>query len=481
MHPTNRGPRYVLTVLVCVAAACATNPVTGKREITLISEAQEIAMGRQADADVRREMGIYDDPKLQRYVEDIGHTLAKLSHRPNLPWQFAVVDHPAVNAFALPGGFIYLTRGILPYMADEAELAGVLGHEIAHVTARHSVQQATRAMGGQIGIIALGVFVPATRPLGDVTAAGLGVLFMKYGRDDEREADRVGIEYAAKGGWDPAAVPGVLQTLSRMSELSEKGVPNWLSTHPEPGSRVVEAQPIVAKFATADARARNREAFLRMIDGIVVGDNPKDGIVRGNAFLHPEMRFALEFPEGWNVMNSPSQVAAQEPGEKHYMLLQLVDRPQGRSVDEIAARAMADAGFKRLEGQPTRLGGLDAFVGLYQGQISGIGRVIMRAAHVMQGRNVYVVAGFAPEAEFGRIDRVVTDSIGTFRELSAREAAEIRPNRLDFYTVRAGDTWQSIAARGGGLVKATDLAIMNNHDVSDQPDPGERIKIVVAG
>jgi predicted Zn-dependent protease len=325
------------------------------------------------------------------------------------------------------------------------------------------------------------VFVPATRPFGDLTSAGLGMLFMKFGRDDEREADRVGIEYAAKGGWDPAAVPSVLQTLSRMDELSEKGVPNWLSTHPEPASRVVEAQPLAAKFAAAEARERNRDAFLRMIDGIVIGDNPKDGIVRGNAFLHPVMRFALEFPDGWDVMNSPSQVAAREPGEQHYMLLQLVDRPQGRTAQEIGTREMSNAGFKRLEGQATRIGGLDAFVGLYQGQISDVGRVVMRAAHVVQGRSVYVIAGFAPEASFGRIDRAVTQSLSTFRELSPAEAANIHPNKLDFYTVRAGDTWQSIASRGGGLVRATELAIMNQHDVSDQPDPGERIKIVVEG
>jgi len=464
-----------------LAAACATNPVTGKREITLVSEAQEIAMGQQADAEVRREMGVYDDPELQRYVEDIGYKLAKLSHRPNLPWQFTVVDHPAVNAFALPGGFIYITRGILPYLNDEAELAGVLGHEIGHVTRRHAAQQATRAMLGQGAILGLGIFVPATQPFGSVTSAGLGVLFMKFGREDEREADRLGIEYAAKGGWDPAAVPDVLTTLSRMDELSERGVPNWLSTHPDPGSRVAEAQPVVAQFASLNASDRNRDAFLRRIDGLVVGDNPRDGIVRGSVFLHPAMRFGIEFPDGWEVLNSPSQVAAREPGQKRYMILQLVDRPQGRTVDEIASRSMIDAGFRRLEGQSTQINGLDAFVGLYQGQLSGIGRVIMRAAHIRQGRQVFIVGGFAPDADFEKVDGAIGASLRTFRELDAREAASIRPNHLDFYTVRAGDTWQSIASRGKGLARASDLAIMNHHPVNEQPSPGERIKIVVEG
>jgi predicted Zn-dependent protease len=468
-------------VLAALAAGCATNPVSGKREITLVSEAQEIAMGQQADADVRREMGIYDDPELQRYVSDIGYKLAKLSHRPNLPWQFAVVDHPAVNAFALPGGFIYITRGILPYLDDEAELAGVLGHEIGHVTARHSAQQATRAMLGQGAMIGLSIFVPATQPFGDVGSAGMGVLFMKFGRDDEREADRVGMDYAAKGGWDPAGVPGLLQTLARMDELSERGVPNWLSTHPEPASRVAEAGPIAVKLASPTAAERNRDAFLQRIDGIVVGDNPKDGIVRGSRFLHPVMRFAVEFPEGWDVQNSQSQVAAKDADQKHYMLFQLVDRPQGRTAGEIAARAMMSAGFKELEGQATRLNTLEAYVGLYQGQMSGFGRVVMRAAHIVHGRQVYVLAGFAPEAEFGRIDKDVTQSIHSFRELSEREAANIRPNRLDFYTVRSGDTWQSIAVRGGNLARATDLAIMNHRAVNEQPEPGQRIKIVVEG
>ena len=474
--------RAVLAVAAVVsAAACATNPVSGHKEISLVSEAQEIAMGQLADAEVRREMGLYDNPELQRYVQDIGYRLAKLSHRPNLPWQFAVVDHPAVNAFALPGGFIYITRGILPYLNDEAELAGVLGHEIGHVTARHSAQQATRAMLGQGALIGLGVFVPSTRPFGDLSSVGLGVLFMKYGRDDEREADRVGIEYISKGGWDPAAVPELLLTLSRMDELSEKGVPNWLSTHPEPASRVTEAQPIAAKLTAGAAADRRREDYLRAIDGIVVGDNPKDGVVRGNAFLHPDLRIALEFPEGWDVINSPSQVAAREPGTNHYMFLQQVDQPRGQTAEAIAHAAMSRAGFKETEGQRRTLGGLDAYVGRYTGQISGVGRVTMRAAHVVVGRDAYVLASFAPDAEFVKIDRAIADSIETFRELTQREAADIRPNRLDFYTVRGGDTWQSIAQRTGGLVRATELAIMNHHEVSDQPDPGERIKIVVIG
>ena len=156
--------RAILLLFLALVAACATNPVTGEREFTLMSEAQEIAMGRDSDAQVRAEMGVYNDPELAKYVSDIGLKLAKLSERPNLPWQFTVVDQPAINAFALPGGFIYVTRGILPFLDTEAELAGVLGHEIGHVTARHSVRQYTRTIGGVAAAGALGVFIPGARP-----------------------------------------------------------------------------------------------------------------------------------------------------------------------------------------------------------------------------------------------------------------------------------------------------------------------------
>jgi predicted Zn-dependent protease len=474
--------RGALGVLVVVSlAACATNPVSGKREISLMSEAEEIAYGQQADAEIRREMGVYDNPELQRYVSDIGQRLAQLSHRPNLRWSFTVVDHQAVNAFALPGGFIYITRGILPYLDNEAELAGVLGHEIAHVTARHAAQQSTRAGLGGLGLAVLSIFVPATAPFGDVTSAALGVAFLKYGRDDERESDRVGMEYVARGGWDPNGVPNFLQTLSRISEMSERGVPNWLSTHPEPAERVTEAQPVVARLAGPAAVERGHDRYLEHIDGVVVGDNPEDGIVRGHRFLHPALRFALEFPEGWEVMNTPDQVAAQEPGQKRFMVLQHVDRPVGNTLADIAARSMTAARLKRVDGQTTSLNGADAFVGLYRGSLSGVGPVLARAAHIQHGRQVYLLAGFAPEGDFASADRDITASIHSYRPLTTREAGEIRPNRLDFYVVRSGDTWQSIASRGGSLVRARELAIMNSSAVNVQPTPGARIKIVVAG
>jgi predicted Zn-dependent protease len=470
--------------LLAIATACAVNPATGRREISLMSEAQEIAIGQEADVQVREEMGVYDDPELQRYVSDLGLRMAKLSERPNLPWRFTVVDDPAVNAFAIPGGFIYVTRGILPFFADEAELAGVLGHEIGHVTARHSAQQYTRTVGGAIGLTALGIFVPAARPFGSLTEQALGVLFLKYGREDELQADELGVRYTSAGGWDPEAVPSVLTTLGRLDEAAgdRDGVPNWLSTHPEPLARVKEVQAFVerARAGRTDFR-REPEALLTRIDGIVWGDNPKQGIVRGNVFLHPELRLRIDFPTGWEVQNSPRQVAAKAPGADVFLILQAVQKPQGRDIQEIAQNNMRAAGFRAVQGQPERINGVDAFVGTYQGQIEGLGNVTVRAGHIAHKPEVYLVAGIvAPEA-FQQADPTFLGSIRSFRGLSAAEAEAIHPNRLDRYVVRDGDTWQSIADRSGGLVKPATLAIMNNSAPDSRPRVGSRIKIVVSG
>ena len=474
----------VISSVVLAAGACATNPATGEKEFSLMSEAQEIELGKQMDGEVRREMGVYENPELQRYVESVGMRLARASERPSLPWHFAVVDEPAVNAFALPGGYIYVTRGILPFLDNEAQLAGVLGHEIGHVTARHSAQQYTKATTAGIGVTLLSIFVPEARPFQNLTETALSVLFLKYGRDDELQADQLGVKYASGTGWDPSGVAGMLTTLARLDEASgsRRGIPNWLSTHPAPADRVAKVQAMIQQSPVAVGTSGRVDEgdFLRRVDGIVYGDSPREGIVRGNAFLHPELRFAMEFPQGWEIQNTATQVLAKAPERDDYMLLQLVPNPAG-SIDQIARGTMANAGFRQVNGEPARVNGLDAYVGTYQGQMQGLGNVVTLAAHIVHERNVYLFAGLAPAGEFESVQRPFAQSIRSFREMSRQEAANIRPNTVDLYTVRGGDTWESIAARSGGGVKASTLAIMNNYEPRQQPRPGVRIKVVIQG
>ena len=486
MNPVRRHGSILAAGLVLTLMGCATNPVTGEREFVMLSEAQEIAMGREADVEVRRQMGLYDDDALQRYVEEIGLELAGHSHRPDLSWSFAVIDSPVVNAFALPGGFIYLTRGIMAFLDDEADLAGVLGHEIGHVTARHTVRAYTRASGAQLGLLVGGIVSPAARAVGGLAESGLGVLFLRHGRDAELQADRLGAEYAVAAGWDPTGVRDMLTTLSRISEGSDRrGVPNWLSTHPEAADRVERIGPTLSELAArvdpSELRV-SRQGYRDRIDGLVYGDNPDQGIVRGRDFLHPALRFACRFPDGWEVVNTQSQVAARQPGQEVYMVLQLVTDPETRDLEALAVGNMRGSGYRLDAGGETTIGGLAAFVGTFTGGPSDDGPPRARVAYIDHRRSVYALGGLAEAQAYDRVESEFNETIRSFRPLSDAEAEDIRPNRLRFYTVRAGDTWQSIALdAGAGIVPSNTLAIMNGFPVNEQPRAGDRIKVAVEG
>lgn len=478
---------FGLSLLAATAAfglACATNPVTGERQFTMMSEAQEISIGQSMDPEIRQEMGVYDDPAVQRYVEEIGLRMARSSQRPDLPWSFVVVDSPQVNAFAAPGGFIYITRGILAYLQDEAQLAGVLGHEIGHVTARHAVEQYSRAAGSQLGLTLGAIFFPGARPAVDLASGGLGLLFLKHGRDAERQSDRLGAEYTAQNGWDPGGVMGMLETLARIGEISDRrGIPGWLATHPDPADRVAEVRPVVEQLRSGmTERPTNRDAYLRRIDGMVYGENPREGIVRGADFLHPELRFALRFPEGWAVQNSPSAVVANQPGTRHYVMLQLVQQPQGRTLEDIAITSMRNAGMTARQGGATRVNDLEAWIGTFTGRVQDLGDTVARAAFIRHDRNIYRLAGLASPQTFSRVEQDVEQTLRSFRAMSRDEAGRIQPNRLDLHVVRAGQTWQSIAqGPGQGIVDAATLAIMNGVSPNTPPREGDRIRIVVGG
>jgi predicted Zn-dependent protease len=472
----------VAAAAALVTIACATNPATGRRQLILMSEDQEIQLGRDSDQQIRQEMGVYDDPALQQYVDRIGQRLARQSHRPNLPWTFTVVNEPAVNAFALPGGFIYLTRGMLPFLHDEAELAAVLGHEIGHVDARHSAAAYSQQVLAGGGLAIGGIFVPELQPFQDLAGAALGLLFLKHSRDAELESDRLGVEYAAASGWNPGGMPDLLTTLDRLDEASgsSRGVPNWALTHPPAADRVEAVRAAVAAVQAPAAGPDNTDELNRHLDGLVFGDSREQGMVRGRDFLHPELRFALRFPAGWEIVNSPSQVVAQPAGRTDVgLVLQVVPNPAG-SIEQTARQTMSKAGFTEVSGRRSDLNGLPAYIGTYNGTMQNTA-VAVRAAHIQAGGRVYLLAGLAPTSIYASVDDEFSDAIGTFRELSRAEADRIQPHRVDFRTVRGGESWQSIAETTGNVVKPSTLAIMNGSDPGSPPRAGARIRIIVGG
>ncbi len=351
IHRTRAAHRWALLALLVAAVSvqCAKNPVTGKREINLMSESQEVALGAQSDPGIVAQYGLLDDPALQAYVEQIGNRMAAVSHRPNLKFHFRVLDDPIVNAFALPGGYVYLTRGILAYLTDEAAMAGVLGHEIGHVTARHGAQRYTQQQLFGLGLGLGAVFSPTFAQYANVAGAAAQLLLLKYGRDDERQSDELGVEYATKIGYDTAEMANFFHSLDRLTAEARSGLPSWASTHPDPGERHEKVLALTRDWQGRAARSgfsTNREAYLRKIEGMVFGNNPRHGFVEQNHFLHPDLAFKFPIPPNWQAVNSATQVQLIAPQGKSAVIFSLEDgvaNPRAaasRFVNETRARVL---------------------------------------------------------------------------------------------------------------------------------------------
>jgi predicted Zn-dependent protease len=313
-----------LAILISLTA-CAVNPATGSRELSLVSESREIAMGQEYDPQITAQMGLYGDAAVEAYVSDLGLRMAAQSERPQLPWTFRVVDDPVVNAFAVPGGFIYITRGIMAHLNSEAELAGVVGHEIGHVTARHSASQMTRMQIQQIGLGVGSILSERVANWSSTIGAGLGLLNLSYGRGDESQSDELGVRYMGKTGYDPRAMVGVFETLALVSGDPSSRTPEWASSHPYPenrGARIMEMVDALPADQRANARLGSEE-YLSKLDGMTYGSDPRQGYFEGRLFLHPDMAFQLRFPRGWTTANQRSQVSALSPEEDALVVLEL--------------------------------------------------------------------------------------------------------------------------------------------------------------
>jgi predicted Zn-dependent protease len=310
-----RATLAAILALSLALSGCATNPVTGKKQISLVSTGKELQMGRESDPAIIAEYGLYDNPALQKYVDSVGQRLGKVSHLPDLEWHFRLLDSPVVNAFAVPGGYIYITRGIVSYLNSEAQLAGVVGHECGHVTARHSAQQMTQQEIAQIGLIAGMVFVQGLRPYGGLASQGLGLLFLKYSRDHETQADELGVQYSTRAGYDPREIPATYTMLKRYGDRQGQSLPNFLSTHPDPGDREIRTRQLAEASLSRTAHPRiGASEYRAAIDGMVYGDDPRAGYFENSRFYHPDLAFQMIFPSGWKTQNTPSAVTASNEG-----------------------------------------------------------------------------------------------------------------------------------------------------------------------
>src|SRR5205809_1268054 len=445
-HCTARRWAAPLALLAGLGAGgCAVNPATGSRQLMLISESQEIAMGRDYDNQVAASIGLYPDSGLQRYLQQFGARLAATSERPNLPWSFRVVDDPVVNAFALPGGYIYVTRGILAHLNSEAELAGVVGHEIGHVTARHSVSQLSKQQLAQIGLAVGTIASPDFERFAGLASAGLGILFLKYSRDAERQADDLGLRYMRRANYDPREMPHVFEMLTRVSQAQGGGrVPEWLATHPNPENRRGRIeQEIAALPQDFSGAAVNRDTYLRRLDGLVFGNNPRDGYFKENQFFHPELRFRMTFPQGWTTSNAKQSVVAMSP-EKDAAVELAVAKQQ--TADAAAQVFLSQRGF--TSGYPVRtsVGGLSAVSAAFAA-VTENGTLRGTALFVEHGGAVYRLVGYAAEARWPAVQTVAERALQSFARLTDPAALAVQPQRLDIVKLEQRTTIEELARK----------------------------------
>jgi predicted Zn-dependent protease len=465
-----RSIRATLAVLA-LATGCATNPVTGENELMLVSEADEEDLGRKGDAEVVAQLGLVDEPALQRYVEDLGARLVAVSHRPNMRFTFRLLDDPVVNAFALPGGYVYLTRGILPYLQSEGALALVLGHEIGHVTARHGAQRLTRQQLLGLGIGISSLLGERFALVSGLASAGGQLLMLSYSRDDERQSDLLGVTYGARAGFDTLDGAEFFKTLGALS--SDRGaLPSWTSTHPDPGERHDKVAKETRKAqveARLPAYSSDGPGYLRRLEGLVLGEDPRQGFVENDWVNHPELRFRFPVPGGWSVRNMASQ-------------MQLVSRDGHRAVlltlakgDDPAASAdafEAGAGVEVEERAALKINGFPAVRLLSRITTQKNDELEVVSTFIGKDGRVFAFHGLAELPEMSSARSTFTAIADGFQTLTDPRLLEIQPAVVHIVEAPKTTTFRELAAEwpipDGLALDLAGLALMNGRASPDE-------------
>lgn len=471
-----RSWRMALALLL---AACARNPVTGKSQLSLVSESQEIAMGRQQLAASQQDPGFVTNDPLQRYVSTLGLSMARASERPGLPWEFHVLDDPAVNAFAAPGGFIFLTRGLLGYLNSEAQLAAVIGHEIGHVTAKHSVAMISQQQLAQGGLGLFAVLKPdvAQGVAGQAATVFASLYFLKFSRDDEQMADQLGHRYSLHAGYDPREMPKTFHTLQLLAQSSSSSkLPGFLATHPDPGNRVAYTQAWADTVKSASRLKIARDPFLAMTDGLLFGADPQQGYFENGQFIHPVLRFRFAVPAGWTGANATTQVVASEPNGGAQVLLKLA----AQSTTQAAAQAFfAQQGVQSQGVQQTAVGGLPATSGEFTATSQGGQPLHGEALFVASGGQVFELMGISLAANWAQHGPLIRQTIRSFGPTAPGQQFKAR-RWIRLVTLTRPTTMTELANQGGNVLAAAELAVLNGVDAGTPLATGTRVKTVVA-
>ncbi|TNF97654.1 MAG: peptidase M48 [Gammaproteobacteria bacterium] len=482
--------RYIITALtsflLLIQSGCSVNPVSGQQDFVLMSEDQELALGRKYHAEIINEYGRYNDPELAAYVQRIGDEVAEKSHRNDLVYRFTVLDSPEVNAFALPGGYIYITRGILAYLNSEAELAAVLGHEIGHVTARHSVRRhSTETVTGILG----GILASQTgiQVAGDAVNLLGTALVRGYGREHELEADRLGAEYLARSGYNPKAMTDIVHVLKDQEEFEKElaqvenrkahSYHGLFSTHPANDTRLQNIIRESKKFLdTANLRPDNRDLYLKQIDGLMFGEKAKEGFLRGRHFYHADLDFTVQFPQGWRVKNHPERLLATAPGNDGLLEVSVHDRNRRISPEAFMQKRMQLDDLR--SGESFTHHGMQGFTAIADADTE-YGKRPARFTVIYKVDRAYVIAGTAKSANQPyKYDDAILSTARSFRGLTDEEWQKMEPLRLRVKT-SSGEKFASLAEHSSlNHLAESQLRLLNARYPSGEPAYGSLIKIV---
>jgi predicted Zn-dependent protease len=470
-----------LTVFSCLVLfnQCAKNPVTGNRQLVLMSEAQEIEMGKSADPQIIQQYGLYPDKALQDFITEKGKQMAAISHRPNIEYNFRVVDSDILNAFAIPGGYVYFTRGIMAHFNNEAEFAGVLGHEIGHIAARHSVAQQRNALLGQLGIIAGVIIAPDLAQFAETASQGVGLLLLKFGRDAERESDRLGVEYSSKIGYDAMQMANFFQTLQRQSEASgSQELPTFLSTHPNPGDRYNTVSKLAKEWKqklNLTNPQENRNSYLKRIEGLIYGEDPRQGYVENNAFYHPVLKLQFPIPQNWAYINSPASFQMAPKDGKAMMMLTLA---QGKTIRDAADSILKRYSLQAVESKQVNVNGLDALAFIADQKQEQ--QTLRTLSYIIQYNNkLYHIIGVSALADFNNYANAFSNTMQNFKQLTDPSKLNRKPERVRIKTVNQATTLEQ-ALRGFGVQqkRLDEMAILNGMKLKDKLPAGTLIKII---
>jgi len=449
----------------------------------LMSEGQELALGKESDPAIVAQYGLYENATLQAFINEKGKQMAAISHRPNLNYEFKILDSPVVNAFAVPGGYVYFTRGIMGHFNNEAEFAGVLGHEIGHIAAKHSAKQYTKQMITQVLFIGGLIVSEKFRNFADVAQQGLGLMFLKFSRDNETESDKLGVNYSTKVGYDAREMADFFKTLEKLSG-GAGSIPTFLSTHPDPGDRYNKVNQLaVEEQKTLDPATLkvNRNNYLRMIDGIVYGEDPRQGYVENNVFYHPELKFQFSVPASWQTVNTPSQVQMAPQDGKAMIVMSLAE---GSDLATARNKVIQDNQLTVLESTNTTVNGLPAVAMMsdiiQQAQPGQQQAEPLRVlTYLIQYNNlIYKFHGLSTKADFNTYFSSFQSTMKSFRTLTDQSKIDKKPTFIKIVENKSTAPLQQILTQQNmPSARHKELAVLNGMELTSVVESGTLVKV----